>query len=58
MPLLSLYVNNKAGGLIYHRVRDCNDVSNLVPHVASSAFSHANIVLPCTAGLCCARGQA
>lgn len=25
MGLLSLYVNNKAGGLIYHKVRTCEE---------------------------------
>ena len=40
MPLLSMYINNKAGGLIYHRVRlgaplrNRRPPSHLMPHSA------------------------
>ena len=40
MPLLSMYINNKAGGLIYQRVRTCRTSRNrrppsdLMPHPA------------------------
>ena len=40
MPLLSMYINNKAGGLIYHRVRlgaplrNQRPPSHLMPHSA------------------------
>ena len=37
MPLLSMYINNKAGGLIYHRVRLGAPLRNRRPTVSLDA---------------------
>ena len=49
MPLLSLYINNKAGGLIYHRVRV---LTPSLPFLLARMPIGPPDLCPCHTGLC------
>ena len=51
MPLLSLYINNKAGGLIYHRVRA---MPPSLPFLLTRMPIGPPHLCPCHTGLCVA----